>query len=52
MKSCMLGVLQRLLLGCRGMQFCYKHTVPFLEFSKCLTSFLTAVLKIAWLGVE
>ena len=50
--SCMLGVLKRLLLGCRGMQFCYKHAVPFVGFSRCLTSFLTAVLKIAWLCID
>lgn len=49
----MLGVLQRLLLGCCGLQSCHKHAVPFLEVSKFLTSFLTAVLKIYidWLAL-
>lgn len=42
----MVGVLQRLLLGCCGPQCCHRHAVPFLEVSKFLTRFLTAVLKI------
>lgn len=42
----LMGVLQRLLLGCCGPQSCHRHAVPFLEVSKFLTRFLTAVLKI------
>lgn len=49
---CMLGVLKRLLLGCHNMQFCYKLPVLFLQFGKCLTSFLAAVLKIPWLCID